>query len=101
MADKHHSGRYVKREQRELLHQQRKALGMTTEGGADFNQSALILEKDAADAVRKTIEQNSSIKTHMKTLDKGSPVRDEYEQFLSENQSFIELAEDYYGDKHQ
>ena len=91
MADKHHSGRYVKREQRALLKIQKEQLGMDSSicSSIDSIQNAIIFINNIDWVVDSTIKQNGRIETQLKSLDKNSKVRDEYELMRKSNDEFL------------
>lgn len=89
MADKYHSGRWIKDKQRMLEEGQRKVLGMSTGSVSHYNQCAIVFEDAKEPVMFQTIEQIGGINTQLRALDKRSKVRNEYEQFLLTNQSFL------------
>lgn len=89
MADKHHSGRFVKDKQREIYQQQRKSLGMDLEReSSDFDKSVITFD-DAEQILQESIIQNGRIEAQCSALDKNSKVKKEYDAFRLNNEKYI------------
>ncbi|MBR4733656.1 MAG: hypothetical protein IK081_12900 [Lachnospiraceae bacterium] len=90
MADKHHSGRKVKKNQRSLYERQRSVLCASPGNDPPEPQKAAIFKIDNIDSVvDDTIRQNGAIDTQKSALDKDSKVLKEYDEIQKNNDMFM------------
>lgn len=95
MADKHHSGKYTKSEQRKLLLKQEQILGMREDIEPDF-RDAVVCFINAIDDIRSmTEEQNGRINCQLKALDRNSQVKGDYTKMLEGNKNFLEVLDEH------
>lgn len=96
MADKHHSARYVRKKQKELNKKQKMSLGMEPESERDDFEHAVFYFPGKIDIVKEeTIRQNGRIDAVEISLDKRSPMRNEYRAIKEHNDRYIEQIEKF------
>ena len=95
MADKHHSGYYVKGKQRELEKKQKESFFLSDDRDEDFSKAAMVDTESILDVKEKTQKQQEAINTQMHALDKNSPRRKDYEAYLERNQEYIDQVNQY------
>lgn len=94
MADKHHSGKDAKKNQKKLEEDIKNVFGLSNSDNPDLSKSAIVFVEKIDEILDKSKEQKGRILNQMSALDKYSPVKKEYETFLSNVDNYISYLND-------
>lgn len=94
MADKHHSGKMVKKKQKELEKAQKESLGLPENCDLKNANSVIRFPQMIVNVRKETIKQNGRIETQVNALDKDSKAKKEYQKSEDNNTHYLNLTDD-------
>ena len=89
MADKHHSGRLVKKKQKELEKKQKESLGLPENCDLENANVAIRFPEKVEETITETIKQNGRIEAQEAALDKHSKENKVYEKMKDNNGVYL------------